>query len=149
MVWEDGRRHRYVCCRDVICVSLLLNVNLPLQWVCLLCPVCLCALPEPRDVVCVPVSPTRSPDLAPARILSPSALPLLRLPPDRHWIDAFPFAAKLFCPYHPQKPTVETLKHRPRRIGRLQKRKTPLLYVARVVHRPLVHRPSRSVPRRD
>ena len=55
--------------------------------------------------------------------------------PDRHWIDTFPFAAKSTCLSHPKNHRPR-LKHRPHRIGRHQKRKTPLLYVARVVHRP-------------
>ena len=50
---------------------------------------------------------------------------------DRH----LPLRSQVDLPVAPQNHRPR-LKHRPHRIGRYQKRKTPLLYVARVAHRP-------------
>ena len=105
---------------------------------------------RPRDAVSTPPSPTqrpvpcRTPRLGPPRFL-PYASPASsrRLPcafaacyprssPDRH----LPLRSRAALPVAPQNPRPRTgHMYRPRRIGRHQKRKTPLLYVARITHR--------------
>lgn len=55
--------------------------------------------------------------------------------PDRCWADTFPFSAKSLYPSHPK--TTAEIEHRPHRISRPQKQKTPPLLVAFVSRRPL------------
>jgi hypothetical protein len=67
---------------------------------------------RPRDTDSAPASLTIAPCRTPRTrafslrlaphplVVRPAHLPLAT--PDRHWIDAFPFAAKLTCPLHPK-----------------------------------------------
>ena len=75
--------------------------------------------------------PPRSPALA--RVLSPPSLCYCH---PRSSLDRqLPLRSQAVLPVAPQNHR-SRLKRRPRRLGRHQKRKTPLLFVARVVHRP-------------
>ena len=146
-------------CRDGVCAKLgngLRYPKLPIterEPTFLLCVLLVvCALPLPCDAARVLANPTcqhpsRTPQLcAPLPRLahpfwlppaSPRRLPCVftachpRSPLDRH----LPPRSQVELPVAPQnyRPRI---KHRPCRIGRHQKRKTPLLYIARIAHRP-------------
>ena len=77
--------------------------------------------------------------------LSSSALRIRRLPPQIPLDRRLPPRSQVDLAVAPQNHRPR-LKHRPRRIGRHQKRKTPLVYVARVAHRPCLQLQSAEQP---
>ena len=99
---------------------------------------------------CKPLAPCRSPrarafHLHLACTLSSSALRIRRLPPQIPLDRRLPPRSQVDLAVAPQNHRPR-LKHRPRRISQHQKRKTPLVYVARIAHRPCLQLQSAEQP---